>query len=320
MAQNQPTVSVIDPINPAFKKVKQILFSPFELGRWLVIGFCAFLADLSGAGFHFQGRFPHGQQGSAPAVPGHLLELIQEHVALVVFVGATVFVIGVAVAILLLWLSSRGRLMFLWCVAQNKAEVKVPWRILREQGNSLFLFRLVAGIIFFVLVGMLAGIIVLCVALLGRVGGHGGVPLVAALALLGLVGLAATLVGAAVMKFTRDFVVPIMYLRKCSCLAGWGEFLSLLSGNIGRFALYLLFRILIALIIGGLVATVMLLTICCCCCAGILLAIPYVGTVLMLPIPVFVRAYSLCYLRQYGPAFDAFGGHPTTQQLIAEAP
>jgi hypothetical protein len=320
MAQNQPRVSVIDPINPAFKEVKQILFSPFDLGRWLVIGLCAFLADLSGGGFHFHGRFPHGQQGSAPAVPGHLLELIREHIALVVFVGATVFVISAAVAVLLLWLSSRGRFMFLSCVAQNKAEVKAPWRTLREQGNSLFLFRLVAGIIFFLLLGMLGGIVVLCVALLGRVGGHAGVPLVAALALLGLVGLAATLVGAAVMKLTRDFVVPIMYLRKCSCLAGWGEFLSLLSGNIGRFALYLLFQILMALIIGGLVATVMLLTICCCCCAGILLAIPYVGTVLMLPIPVFVRAYSLCYLRQYGPAFDVFGGHSTTQQLIADAP
>ena len=47
-----------------------------------------------------------------------------------------------------------------------------------------------------------------------------------------------------------------------------------------------------------------------------LLAIPFVGTVLMLPIYVFQRSYSLFYLAQYGPEFNAFA---FASQAIAPA-
>jgi hypothetical protein len=106
-----------------------------------------------------------------------------------------------------------------------------------------------------------------------------------------------------VQKFTADFVVPIMYLRGHTCIEAWREFWGLLSGNIGRFALYILFQIVIALAIGVIVSTAVIMT---CCCAGIVLAIPYIGTVLMLPLLVFSRAYSLYYLGQYGLGLDVF--------------
>ena len=41
-------VSVIDPITPAIERAKIMLFRPFELKRWFVIGFCAWLAYLDG--------------------------------------------------------------------------------------------------------------------------------------------------------------------------------------------------------------------------------------------------------------------------------
>lgn len=41
MTSEQPErVSVIDPITPAIDRVKLMLFRPFELRRWFVIGFC----------------------------------------------------------------------------------------------------------------------------------------------------------------------------------------------------------------------------------------------------------------------------------------
>ncbi|MHC5179911.1 MAG: hypothetical protein ACYSOS_05225, partial [Planctomycetota bacterium] len=40
--------------------------------------------------------------------------------------------------------------------------------------------------------------------------------------------------------------------------------------------------------------------------AACFLAIPYIGTVLMLPILVWRRAYSLIYLSQFGSEFDVF--------------
>jgi hypothetical protein len=48
---------------------------------------------------------------------------------------------------------------------------------------------------------------------------------------------------------------------------------------------------------------VMLLVVITCCIAGCLMAIPYVGAVVVLPVTVFFRAYSLEYLAQFGPEY-----------------
>jgi hypothetical protein len=104
-------------------------------------------------------------------------------------------------------------------------------------------------------------------------------------------------------KFLKDFVVPVMYIEKSTCMAGWSRFMSVLSANKGRFALYILFQIVISMAIGAIVMAVVLVT---CCCAACILGIPYIGTVLMLPLLVFERSYSLYYLGQYGPEFDVF--------------
>ena len=52
-----------------------------------------------------------------------------------------------------------------------------------------------------------------------------------------------------------------------------------------------------------LVIMVGLATCGCACC---FMSIPFVGTVLLLPISVFMRSYSLLYLRQFGSAYDSF--------------
>ena len=106
-----------------------------------------------------------------------------------------------------------------------------------------------------------------------------------------------------IQKFTTDFVVPIMFLRTASCPAAWREFLGMLSANMGRFALYVLFQIAIWFVIGILILAISCVT---CCCAACLIGIPYIGAVLLLPISIFHRSYTLYYLRQYGPFFDVF--------------
>jgi hypothetical protein len=106
-------------------------------------------------------------------------------------------------------------------------------------------------------------------------------------------------------RFTMDFVVPIMFLRTKSCTAAWREFLDLLSMNKARFVLYALFRIVIAIAIGFIIVLGFCVGVCCCC-ASVLLLIPYIGTVILLPVYVFERSYSLYYIRQYGSQFDVF--------------
>jgi hypothetical protein len=123
------------------------------------------------------------------------------------------------------------------------------------------------------------------------------------------------IVFALVEKFTMDFAVPIMFLRGRRCLESWSELRQLLAANPGRFVLYLLFYLVLDLAIGMLLLAVVLGT---CCVAGCFLAIPYLGTVLLLPVLVFKRAYSLHYLAQYGPEYDVFS--PASASGVYPAP
>jgi len=297
-----PTISVIEPIGPAFEKVKTILFRPFDLGKWFVIGFCAWLAYLGSGG----GNGGRGGRGGGPSEAreafGQAKEFVLENLVWMIPVALTVVALIIVVWLVFTWLSSRGRFMFLHCVAENKAEVKVPWTKFRQHANSLFLFRIVLGLIGFAAIGLPILLTVACIAMI--IAGDGAVVIgILGCVITGLIIIAISIVFAVISKFTTDFVVPIMFLRTTSCIAGWREFLTILSVNKARFALYVLFQIVIALAVGAIVLTAIFVT---CCCAACILAIPYIGTVLMLPVLVFKRAYSLLYLVQYGSEFDVF--------------
>jgi len=51
---------------------------------------------------------------------------------------------------------------------------------------------------------------------------------------------------------------------------------------------------------------VLIVVLMTCCIAGCFMAIPYLGTVLLLPVLIFYRAYSLHFLAQFGPEYDVF--------------
>jgi hypothetical protein len=77
----------------------------------------------------------------------------------------------------------------------------------------------------------------------------------------------------------------------------------LLSARPGIFVLYVLFQIVLSMAIAALVVMAVLATCCISCC---LLLLPYVGTVVLLPVLIFKRAYPLYFLAQFGPEYDVF--------------
>jgi hypothetical protein len=312
-AEQANKVSVIDPISPAIERVKVMLFKPFDLGRWFIIGFCAWLAYLGtgggggGGGGGPQWHGPHKQHELQSEI-AEGVDIAKEYILANLFwiIPTAVIIIAaiICLGLLIAWINSRGRFMFLHCVAENKSEVKVPWHKFRKHGNSLFIFRIVlalaalaimalpiSGIIFFVIL-ITTHIVPLAVSVPGML-----------LCIITIILLAIVL--SLVRKFTFDFVVPIMFLRTEDCVAGWREFLTILSINKARFTLYILFQIVISIIIGTIIFIGACIG-CCLCCASILLLVPYIGTVILLPLLIFERAYSLYYLRQFGPRFDVF--------------
>lgn len=297
-----------EPVSPALERVKLMLFQPFDPGKWFVIGFCAWLAYLGEAGSGFSGgNFNPGNQshGTGPGFRHgleHAWNYILSNLYWIVPVAAIVIFLCLALGVLVLWLNCRGKFMFLHCVALNKAEVVEPWNKFEREGNSLFWFRLVLGLFGAVLtLPLLVTIAVMILRMVFR--GEPNLNGIVTVAGLALVFFVLAIVFAIIKKFTADFVAPIMFLRGGKCWAAWKEFYGLLSANPGQFALYILFQIVLSMAIGVIVLGAIIIT---CCIAGCLMALPYLGTVLLLPVLIFKRAYPLYYLAQYGPEYDVF--------------
>ncbi len=305
-------VSIIDPISPAIERAKIMLFKPFDLKRWFVIGFCAWLAYLGsgggggggGSNINIPGK-SHDNGAQIGEAIGEAKEFIVENIHWIIPVVVVAVAVGIALWLVITWLNSKGRFMFLHCVAQNKAEVKNPWHKFKKHAYSLFLFRIVLAVISFVIVFLpILGIVFLVIMLVSGAGlAFLSIP---GIVILGLLTFVVSTVLFLVKKFTLDFVVPVMFLGTENCVAAWRQFMTILSANKLRFALYLLFQIVIAMAIGTIFAIGFCVG-CCMCCASILLLVPYIGTVILLPLLVFDRSYSLYYLQQFGPDFDVFG-------------
>jgi len=299
-----PYVSVVDPIGPAIERVRIVLFRPFSLERWIVIGFCAWLAHLAEGGGGGGGGGGHGQYnvGRGEDFRGavdHAKDFVTANLYWLLPVAVIGLILMVGLWLLFTWLNSRGRFMFLYCVAQNKAEVKNPWSWFGEHADRLFAFRVVLGIIAFAVAILFMAVIVVPIFVIRTNLAFS----IAAGVVGGLLLLVSMIAFAIIGKFTKDFVVPVMYLRTPSAVHGWRILLNVLAVNKGRFILYLLFQMVISLAIGSIVIAAACLTCGCACC---LLILPFIGTVVLLPILVFQRSYSLFYLAQYGPEFNAF--------------
>jgi hypothetical protein len=307
-------INVAEPVSPALERVKHVLFRPFNLGKWFIIGFCAWLAQLgeggAGGNFNFNNFGQHhGSEDNFRQGLARARDFVLDNLDWIVPLAAVLVVVGLALWLVFLWLNSRGKFMFLHCVALDKAEVAEPWHQFANEANSLFLFRLVLGLVAMICTLPLLIIAVIIIARMFLAGHLIPNAIFSAIGF-GLLFFGMAIVFTIIRKLTLDFVVPIMFLRRNRCLSAWKELGHLISSHVGTFILYFLFQIVLAMAIGVIVFGVVIIT---CCIAGCLMMLPYVGTVLLLPVLMFKRCYSLYFLAQFGRDYDVFPPEPQPQ-------
>lgn len=332
-------VSISDPITPAINRAKFICFQPFNIGKWFAMGFIAFLASLGeGGSSNFRTpNFPGG--GTAPRVPAPPVPTVptvpsypgrtpnipnfprssptpaqsdpfQEiwnwagtHVAEAIAIALLILIIGFALALVIMWISARGKFMFIEAVANNTTEIKASWARYKELGNALFKFRVMLA-----LIGLATAIVAGGIGLLLAWGDiqsksfNGGAiaGILAAAALLIPISIALAIIG----WCTEQFITVIMYATGQLVGPAWADFRQhLLPGNKGAFVLFFLMQIVFAIATGLLTLVIG----CATCCIGFL---PYLSSVATLPLAVFLRSYSIYFMQQFGPRY----------QIIVEAP
>ncbi len=279
----------------AWARARRLLLEPFVLRTWIVMGFTAWLARLAGGGggggsTGVRNLGGAGWQSEVERLPDELAEAGRElwsHAVLGPVVVLVVLAV-LALVVVLLWLSSRGKLIFYDNVATGRAAVAEPWRRLGRLGDSLFLFRIGFAAAAIGVVGML---LLLGYSVRSSIAGVVGVV---------ALGVVAGLVAAFVAVLLDGFVVPIMVRSRIGVLAAWDVLLPRVSRDPWPFVIYALLLLGLAVLVGIAIAVVGLLT---CCAFFVVLALPFVGTVVLLPVLVTYRALGPEVLAAVDPAF-----------------
>src|SRR3981081_3033467 len=239
MNGTEPQIEIFKPFGEAFELMKRILFRPFDLKKWCVIGFAAFLAHLGG-GFNF--NYNYNSRGMARDSPfwKNLAESVgQIPPWILIFSMIVVALIVIAVTVLFAWLRARGRFIFIDCIVKNRGAIPQPWREFRIEGNSYFLFTLLVGsVIFFTLA--LVSLPFMLPIIRGVTFLHlHDVYLICMIALWAVVLLLLILAWALI----SHFMVAVMYHQRCLAGQAFRTAVSLISNYPGEITFYCLFWI-----------------------------------------------------------------------------
>ena len=309
MNGTEPQIEIFKPFGEAFELMKRILFRPFDLKKWCVIGFAAFLTYLTGFGFPGF-RFPGG--GSWTNHVSTNREDFRSAMDQLGPIWLTLIVVAILVVItifvVLTWVRARGHFIFIDCIVRNRGAIVQPWNEYRAEGNSYFVFSLLVTL---AILGVVVAFVILIIGgmWLLNYGEHHGVASTLLLVLV-CIGLFLFL---SLFGLLIQFVAPVMYRRRCKAGPAFFDLVALLGNHLGLFVLYFLFSI----VVGIGIALAAFVVICATCC---LAAIPYVGTVILLPIFVFMQSFSLLFLRQFGPDYDVWASVAPLEITTASLP
>lgn len=291
-------INYFEPLNKAWQRMVNALFRPFDIKKWFIVGFTAFLADLlddgsKGGGYNFR----DDDIESLHNLPDLIFNWLVENPVWAVLIGIGIIVLLI-ILVVLIWLSSRGKFMFLDNIVYDRALVIDPWNRFRLLGNSLFLWRLSFGFIAIIVIGIIAVIAFFSLGL--DYTENINIP---GLILSLFIVLSSVIVIVFISMLLNNFIVPIMYRMNIKTNAAWAEFMKIFSPNFFSFILYAL--LLIVMYIAAVIV-VLAAGFAMCCIGFILLIIPYISSVVLLPISYTFRAFSLEFLAQFGSQYALF--------------
>lgn len=282
-------ISYTAPMDPAWAWMKQVL-GRFDATRWLTFCVGGYLSIYLNANLSIQGD------------PNNMPLLLVS-----TLFSAVLTLLGFA------WLNARGAFVFLDNMLTGVPAVSEPWSRTAKMGNSYFLYQLamasIAG-------GLLAkaqfdAVVGMNTKMAGWQTGAGPQPdeifavfreIFSDLGGLVYLGICVGIFFWLVNSMVHDLVVPVMYRRRLTFLQAAKPVAALVGNNLGIFAGYFLFRLIVevaVLFLSGLIICV-LMPLCC------VSLIPVVGFLPVLWLWGWRRLYTVMFLEQFGPEWEIF--------------
>lgn len=334
-------LSAVDAFSPALQHARAQLF-PFRFGQWARLALLGLLTgemgSHGGCNFRLPYNFPPPSSGSSRHLLGsaawdpHALAAIAFWVALLV-VGA------VALALLMIYISSVCRFMLFESVLDRHCALRRGWARWQQPGWRYFGFQLLLAFLLLAGLGVIVGVPVVWAITRGlfhHPGEHLAF-LIASGVVVVLLTIMPVFAGALVSIFTKDFVIPQMALEGVGVMEGWRRLLRMLrvekvpyAGYVGMkiimalaaaiiFGIASLFVFLLALIPVGLLAFIAVMigksmglgwnavtiSLAVAVAVVLVLALVYVAAFVATPVTVFFPAYSMYFFAGRYPPLGA---------------
>lgn len=263
------TWHAIDSLEDALQATKELLL-PFSLKRWLTVAVAVLFVSgtggipglNTGAGAGSNVNTGSRTTTSVPdsfQTPGFEQmspdETMREAMSLAPRLTVVLAIVGffLLLGIAILYISSVMEFVFLKIAARQEVRIRGFFGESRSKGFSLFLFRLVIGLV----IAATVATIVLITFLTG------GVFLIF-LVLLSPVFLLFVVGLWLVTRFTVDFVVPVMLTDDVGILEGWKAFLSVLREEWKQYGIYAVARFVLGIaasVVAGVGAVALLIVL-----------------------------------------------------------
>jgi hypothetical protein len=251
-------------VQPALQHAREQLFTRFRFGQWsrlALVGILAAELHVGGCNFGNFGSFvqqpPRNHNGfmrsSLPAGfprvnPAHIPQHLGQFLGLIVVAIFAVIVLSVV----LLYINSVFRFILFDSVLRRQCSIGNGWSKWRRAGGRFFLWQIVFLISTWLSLAVLIGLplgLAFAAGWTTNLREHIGRLIGGAILLVGLFVVFALAV-AVVQVLAKDFLVPLMALENLDFADGWHRLLGMIGREKGRYAVYLLLKLVLAIAAG----------------------------------------------------------------------
>jgi len=359
-------LSAVDSVQPALQHTREQLFTRFSFGQWsrlALVGILAAELHVGGCSVpNFGGGWPRGTQKNGDEflpsnltnvlspfdranIPAHISEHIAQFIGLIL-IGICAFLV---LAFIFLYLNSVFRFILFDSVLRRQCSIGEGWRKWRHAGGRYFLWQIVFLVSTWLSLAFFVGLPLALAFAAGwttNLREHVVRLIVGVLFLFGLFA-AFVLAVAVIQALAKDFLVPIMAIEGLDFADGWRRLLAMIGLEKGRFAIYLLLKLVLAIAAGilftivaivpallvfvpGVIAVVAgraaglgwnVTTISLAIIFGsvLLLVLIYLIALVSVPATVFFPAYAIHFFASRYPNLDALL-HPAPTPAAPELP
>ena len=313
-------------IQTAWERMTVILFQPFDIGKWGLLGFVAFLAMLAEGGVSFNNPLSglgQNQKTQPYTTYPHTAQALKQFTVWMsdlpnnpwlkfMICAAFGFVV---IWLVLNWVGCRAQFVFLDNIVRNRAALAGPWQRYSQQGNVWFLFHLGLMVVSFLFLAMAGGaFFFLNWGWMSSGRDPSGIEVATLVVILLVFGVFGT-IGTAIIFLIRTLVQPLYFKQTMSLGTALLAVMTLVFTRPVSILIYLVLSFAIA-IAAAFIACVAFACVFCGTLSIIcwVSCFPFIGAMLLnmllcqviLPLLVFQRCFQLGVLEQFGPEYDVF--------------